>query len=130
MVREALLLLPRRQVEHSSFLFHFCNNKVRCHQPFPLSRQEFRVCVKSIKELTLGHKLEGVNEKERAVLSSTVELWKAYTPRDCPTILDPLILGCLLDDMPRVAWMVFKCGGNLIRAPRALIAASSRRSII
>ena len=34
---------------------------------------------------------------------------------DCPTILDPLILGCLLDDMPRVAWMVFKCGGNLKR---------------
>ena len=63
----------------------------------------------------MGHKLEGVNEKERAVLSSTVMLWKAYTSMDCPTILDPLILGCLLDDMPRVAWMVLKCGGNLKR---------------
>ena len=36
-----------------------------------------------------------------------------YKPDDHPTIMDPLILGALLNDLGRVAWMVFKCGGNL-----------------
>lgn len=26
------------------------------------------------------------------------------------SVMDPLVLGVLMNDMPRVAWMVFKCG--------------------
>ncbi|KAG1663027.1 hypothetical protein FOA52_005718 [Chlamydomonas sp. UWO 241] len=36
-----------------------------------------------------------------------------YQPSDHPTVMDPLVLAMLTNDMPRVAWMVFKCAGNL-----------------
>ena len=39
--------------------------------------------------------------------------WEHFEPRHRPTTMDPLFLAVLLNDIPRVAWMVFECGGNL-----------------
>ncbi|KAG1655812.1 hypothetical protein FOA52_015848, partial [Chlamydomonas sp. UWO 241] len=36
-----------------------------------------------------------------------------YQPSDHPSVTDPLVLAMLTNDMPRIAWMVFKCAGNL-----------------
>ena len=45
---------------------------------------------------------------------------KAYEAKNYPNTLDPLILGALMNDMGRVGWMIFKCGGNINDAHVAL----------
>ena len=49
----------------------------------------------------------------QAVLGEEVVRWSDFRAQDEPSVMEPLVLGVLLNDMARVAWMVFKCGGNL-----------------
>ena len=49
----------------------------------------------------------------QAVLGKEVARWSDFRAQDEPSVGEPLVLGVLLSDMARVAWMVLKCGGNL-----------------
>ncbi len=53
--------------------------------------------------------------KELENLTAEALQWEdhIFQSKDHPTVMDPLILGALLNDFPRLAWMVFKCGGKL-----------------
>ena len=42
-----------------------------------------------------------------------MEILKAFQPIDFPTMMDPLVLATLLNDIPRLAWLVYRCAGNL-----------------
>ena len=49
-----------------------------------------------------------------------VAFWEAFDPKHRPTTMDPLFLGVLLNDVSRIGWMVFECGGDLNDAYVAL----------
>ena len=49
----------------------------------------------------------------QAALEVDAVRWSDYRAQDEPSVMEPLVLGVMLNDLARVAWMVFKCGGNL-----------------
>ena len=49
----------------------------------------------------------------QAVLMAEAVRWGDFRADDEPSVMEPLVLGVMLNDVARVAWMVFKCCVNL-----------------
>ncbi len=54
--------------------------------------------------------VQGSVAKELKLLKAEAALYdeKLFRTEDHPSVMDPLIMGAMLNDFPRLAWMVFK----------------------
>ncbi|GAX81813.1 hypothetical protein CEUSTIGMA_g9241.t1 [Chlamydomonas eustigma] len=118
-----LMLLKDR---HSSVVKHIVD-VLLSHLPFInrafVAQQYISITVKEARRI-LENRIDAALErtgstpkalmKELSSLDDQVLLYgQGFTAQDDPSVMDPLILGALLNDMGRIAWMVIKCGGNL-----------------
>eukprot|EP00798_Chlamydomonas_sp_ICE-L_P013937 gene13937-19871_t len=84
------------------------------HLPFASSRATASIYLlpRAVKALANAQKA-GARPKVLRNLEDQVLDLKTFQPVNHPTLMDPMVLATLLNDMPRLAWLVFRCAGNL-----------------
>eukprot|EP00798_Chlamydomonas_sp_ICE-L_P011941 gene11941-15050_t len=84
------------------------------HLPFASSRAMASMYLLPRAEKALANaRKAGTQLKDLANFKEKVLALKNFQPVNHPNFMDPMVLATLLNDMPRLAWLVFRCAGNL-----------------
>eukprot|EP00798_Chlamydomonas_sp_ICE-L_P010358 gene10358-8295_t len=110
-IQYALFLLLK---ERHNKVVQQITDLILAHRPFASSRATNSMYMLPRAEIALAKaQRAGTHPKVLRQFEDKVLDLKAFQPVNHPTIMDPMVLATLLNDMPRLAWLVFRCAGNL-----------------